>query len=109
MEILEDLTFTKSIGYTGFLMLTSHALPNVFKTLSYVKDMSHVNEKTDKVILWSSLCLNIISGSLIIVYGILIKSDPISYSVPSFIATNLMCVLGMLWHTIKDRYMNRLY
>lgn len=95
MKYLDNIegTFVSAIGYTGFILLTGHAIPHVFKTVSYMRDMSHIDEKN---LLLSSLSLNIVSGVLIVVYGILIKSDPILYGVLSFLVVNLMCFIGMI-------------
>lgn len=108
MKYLDNIeeSIVNAVGYTGFILLSGHAIPNIYKMLTYSKDVSNIDER---IVLLSSVSLNIVSGALMLSYGILIKSEPIQFGVLSFIVVNLICFVGTLVVIINKNQSNRLF
>jgi hypothetical protein len=75
------------LGYTGFSMLVGQNVPFILHALEpYVESL---NIDIDKSAL-SSMCVNVVSGVLILAYGVLADASPIYIPIPGFIFVNLV-------------------
>jgi hypothetical protein len=101
-EILLNLTAEKTIGYIGFILMIGHALPNMYITRAVMNDQEP-SYLALKKLLMTSILVNIVSGTFILVYGILIRLQPIEFIVPSFIAVNLGCAFMLAGNAINIR------
>lgn len=101
-EILMNLTAEKTIGYIGFILMIGHALPNMYITRALMNDQEPSYLEKKQMLIFS-IIVNIVSGTFILVYGILMRLQPIEFIVPSFIAMNLGCAFVLVGNSINIR------